>query len=140
MSCSILTKQGKECSREGYYAGCCFQHANEKLKVNTEDLKLVNVVKAEDGKHKWVAVFEKEGRTKHVPFGAYGMKDYTLSSGNKESNTDAMHRRDRYLERHHKDLRTLSPDKAGMLSYFILWGKSRNIKENIQDYKRMFGI
>ena len=131
MSCSNLTKKGLECSRDGYYAGCCFQHADDRIKKNTEGVKLIDVIKATDGKHKWVAVFTKEGGEKRVAFGAKGMDDVTL--------TKDYDQRDRYWARHQKDLRTLNPTKAGYLSLFILWDTD-DMKTNIKQYKKMFNL
>jgi hypothetical protein len=132
MSCSALAKSGKECSREGRYAGCCSQHAMEKLENNLDETKLKKVVKANDGKHKFVAIFEKNGNEKHVPFGAKNMDDFTL--------TKSREQRDRYRTRHSKDLQTLDPTRAGYLSYYILWGDSTSMEKNIQTYKKMFNL
>lgn len=131
MSCSVLTKQGLECSRDGYYAGCCLTHADGKIKKNTEGVKLVDIIKATDGKHKWVAIFDKNGSEKRVPFGAKGMDDVTL--------TKDYDQRDRYWQRHQKDLRTLDPTKPGYLSLFILWDTD-DMKTNIRRYKKNFGL
>ena len=132
MSCSVLLKEGRECSREGKYAGCCHQHAVQKVGKNIDNTKLLKVEKANDGKHKFVAVFEKDGREKHVPFGAKGMDDFTL--------TKSREQRDRYRTRHSKDLETLDPTRAGFLSYYILWGDSTDINQNIKSYKKMFKL
>lgn len=136
MSCSILVKEGRECSREGKYAGCCQQHALKKVITNIEDTKLVKVEKANDDKHKFVAIFEKNGREKHVPFGAKGMNDFTLF----KNKSEGLAHRDLYRIRHEKDLRTLDPTKPGFLSYYILWGDSADINQNIKTYKKMFGL
>ena len=82
---------------------------------------------------KYMAIFEKDnGRTKTTHFGAAGMKDYTLT-GDKE-------RRRLYRQRHSKDLRTNDPTRAGYLSYYILWGESKSIRQNINSYKRRFNL
>jgi Family of unknown function (DUF5754) len=83
--------------------------------------------RANDGKHKWIAEF-KDGS--HTKFGAEGMDDYTLTHDKKQ--------RDRYLERHKKDLRTGNPKKAGYLSYYLLWGPYTSIKKNAHRYEKMF--
>ena len=132
MSCSFLVKEGRECSREGKYAGCCHQHAMNKLTGHLEGTKLIKVEKTTDGKHKFVAIFETNGRQKHIPFGSKNMDDFTLTK-NKEQ-------RDRYRTRHTKDLRTLDPTRAGYLSYYILWGDSTDVNENIKKYKKMFNL
>ena len=84
--------------------------------------------KATDGTHKYVAIFHDGKSTK---FGASGMKDYTLT-GDKD-------RRDLYRQRHKKDLDTKDPRRAGFLSYYILWGESTSIAENLRQYKSRFG-
>ena len=82
---------------------------------------------------KYMAVFTKDnGRSKTTHFGAAGMKDYTLT-GDKE-------RRRLYRQRHSKDLRTNDPTRAGYLSYYILWGESTSIRQNINSYKNRFNL
>ena len=82
---------------------------------------------------KYMAIFKKDGgRSKTTHFGAAGMDDYTLT-GDKEA-------RKRYRQRHKKDLNTNDPTRAGYLSYYILWGESKSIKENIRNYKRRFNL
>ena len=132
MSCSVLIKEGRECSRQGKYAGCCQQHALQKVEKNISDSKLLKVEKANDGKHKFVAIFEKDGHEKHVPFGSKNMDDFTLTKDRDQ--------RQRYRTRHSKDLETLDPTRAGYLSYYILWGDSTSVEKNIQAYKKMFGL
>jgi hypothetical protein len=136
MPCSVLIKEGRECSRQGKYAGCCHQHALQKVEGNISDSQLLKVEKANDGKHKFVAIFEKDGREKQVPFGSKGMNDFTLF----KSKAEGLVHRDRYRIRHSKDLRTLDPTKPGFLSYYILWGDSTDINQNIKSYKKMFGL
>jgi len=133
MNCNNLTKNGLECSREGKYMGCCSHHLKTNINKNIEGVKLKSIDKATDGKHKFVATFEyKDGRVKHTPFGSFGMDDFTLTR-------DKM-QRERYRERHSKDLRTHDPTAAGYLSMFILWGESTSRKENINEYKKMFSL
>ncbi len=136
MSCSVLLKSGKECSQEGRYAGCCTKHAMKKLENSLDDTKLIKIEKANDGKHKFVAIFEKNGREKRVPFGSKNMNDFTLFENKKEG----LIHRDRYRIRHSKDLDTLDPTRAGYLSYYILWGDSTDINKNIKAYKKMFNL
>ena len=80
-----------------------------------------------------MATFETDsGRTKTTHFGARGMDDYTLTH-NKEQ-------RERYRERHQKDLRTGDPTRAGFLSYWILWGNSTSVAKNLEAYKRKYNL
>lgn len=88
---------------------------------------LKNVVKSSNPNKKWTAIFEVDGKEKQTNFGASGMSDYTIHK-DKE-------RRNRYIARHAKDLKTNDPTKPGYLAMFILWNKP-TIKASIADYKR----
>ncbi len=96
-------------------------------------MKLIKVVKSDKPNKKLMAIFKKEnGRIKKTYFGASGMDDYTITK-NKEQRT-------RYRKRHQKDLKTKDPTRAGYLSYYILWGDSTSIRENIKNYKSRFNL
>jgi hypothetical protein len=80
---------------------------------------------------KLMAIFtNKEGVKKIVYFGQKGADDYTITKDKEQ--------RKRYRDRHKKDLETKDPTKAGYLSYYILWGDSTSMKENIEKYKKRF--
>jgi len=79
--------------------------------------------------HKYKAVFD-DGKT--TKFGASGYTDYIMSH--------EKDRRDRYRDRHAKDLLTHDPTKAGYLSYYLLWGSSTNLNKNIAEYKKRFHV
>ena len=82
---------------------------------------------------KYTAIFyDKDKKIKTTHFGATGYSDYTLSR-DKEQRT-------RYRNRHKKDLKTRDYKRAGFLSYYILWGDSTSIKENIKSYKKRFNL
>jgi hypothetical protein len=89
----------------------------------------MKVFPARDGVHKWVAQFES-GRS--TAFGAKGMDDYTITHDKKQ--------RERYRLRHKKDLASRNPEKAGFLSYYLLWGKSTNLNDNIKAYQQRFKV
>jgi hypothetical protein len=93
---------------------------------------LVKITKASKPGKKYMAVFKnkKTGREKTTYFGAAGMSDYTM---NKDTE-----RRARYRDRHRKDLETNDPTRAGFLSWYILWGDSTSVRENIAQYKSRF--
>jgi len=96
-------------------------------------MKLLFVKKSIKADKKYMAIFElDDGRTRVTHFGAKGMDDYTLT-GDKDQ-------RRRYRARHEKDLRTNDPTRAGYLSYYLLWGDSTSLKENIKKYKRKFKL
>ena len=88
---------------------------------------LEKLLPANDGKHKFIAFFTN-GRK--VKFGAEGYSDYTIHK-DKE-------RRERYRDRHSKDLATRDPYKPGYLSYYILWGDSTSLDKNVKKYNEMF--
>lgn len=95
--------------------------------------RLLYIVPSPDPKKRYMAVFELDsGKKKNVKFGDPKMESYVLH-GSKD-------RRARYRLRHAKDLNTDDPLRPGFLSYFILWGKSRNIMKNIAEYKRLFDL
>ena len=90
-------------------------------------------VKPSDSKtKKYTALFMIDGKEKKVSFGAKGYTDYLLSK-DKE-------RRDRYRKRHAKDLKTGDPTRAGYLSYYLLWGDSTSLQQNIKSYKKRFKL
>ena len=55
------------------------------------------------------------------------MSDYTIHKDTE--------RRNRYIKRHTKDLRTNDPTRAGFLSMYVLWNK-KSYKSSLADYKR----
>ena len=91
-------------------------------------MKLLKLEKLNNSSKKYKATFQTDsGKTKSTSFGASGMNDYTLT-GDKEA-------RKRYRKRHKKDLKTNDPTRAGYLSYYLLWGESTSIRENLKNYK-----
>jgi len=96
-------------------------------------MKLLKISKSDKPEKKYVAVFEKEdGKTKKTYFGSAGADDYLK--------TKNLEQRSRYRKRHQKDLSTNDPTRAGFLSYYILWGDSTSLNENIKDYKKKFNL
>lgn len=93
-------------------------------------MKLIGIIKSPNPEKKYRALFQTEdGLMKHTDFGMSGASDYTMHQ-DKE-------RRDRYRERHKKDLETNDPTRAGYLSYYILWNKP-TLEASIRDYKKRF--
>lgn len=98
-------------------------------------MKLIGIEQLPKGQtHKFVARFKNPstGKIKQTRFGAQGYQDYTIHK-DKE-------RRERYRHRHQKDLRTNDPTRAGYLSYYILWGDSTSLQQNIRTYKKQFHL
>ena len=94
--------------------------------------KLLKVIKSPKSEKKWRAVFQTDsGREKNVDFGSR-MEDYTQHH-DKE-------RRERYRQRHKKDLDTKDPTRAGFLSWYILWGDSTSFDQNLRSYRQHFGL
>ena len=93
--------------------------------------KFLKLSKAKDNKHKYIASFLNLDTNKqiNVPFGAYGMSDYTI---NKDEE-----RKERYIKRHQKNEDWNNPISAGALSRFILWNKL-TIKDSLEDYLKRF--
>ena len=96
-------------------------------------MKLISVTKSDRPGKKLKAVFETDsGRHRTTHFGASGMDDYTKTHDKAQ--------RERYRTRHKKDLETGDPTRAGFLSYYILWGASTSLSENIASFKRKFKL
>ena len=93
---------------------------------------LTSIVASDSKTKKYTALFMIDGKEKKVSFGAKGYTDYLLSK-DKE-------RRDRYRKRHAKDLKTGDPTRAGYLSYYLLWGDSTSLQQNIKSYKKRFKL
>ncbi len=130
MNCKAITKNGTQCTRKSCIKNICSQH--RKMRQNIE---LHEVVKANDGKHKYTAIFIVNGKEKHTSFGAEGYGDFIIFS-KKEGKESGLHHRENYIQRHAKDLRLHDFTKAGALSMFILWGNKPNLEESIKDYRR----
>jgi hypothetical protein len=89
----------------------------------------MDVTRATDGKHKWVATFDDGTR---VSFGAKGYQDYT-------QHHDKL-RRANYLSRHRTSESWTNPKTAGALSRWLLWGDSTSFATNLADFKRRFSL
>ena len=99
-------------------------------------IKLISIKPLKTGNKKYEAKFEvtnKNGKItkRSTKFGAKGMSDFTKHKD--------INRRDRYISRHKKDLRTKDPTRAGFLSMYILWNK-KTFKASLTDYKRRLNV
>lgn len=74
-----------------------------------------------------MAIFQKGDRRITTKFGHKDYEDYTIHKDKQ--------RRDRYIKRHRKDLRTNDPTRPGYLSMFLLWNKT-TLKQSQRDYCR----
>jgi hypothetical protein len=95
-------------------------------------LQLKSIKKADDGKHKYVATFSRDGRDFTTRFGQAGASDYTL-------NHDP-DRRAAYLKRHKANEDWNEPTSAGSLSKYLLWGPTTSFTENLRLYRKRFGL
>ena len=94
----------------------------------------MTVKKSTQSGKKYMAIFtnKKDNKSKTTHFGSAGMDDYTKTKDKKQ--------RERYRKRHRKDLNTNNPKMAGHLSWFLLWGDSTSLRENIKKYKKRFNF
>ena len=127
--CSAITQKGSKCSRRSCQNGKCRQHNK------AGNIELIKIEKANDGKHKFVAIFNVNGKEKHTKFGAEGYGDFIIFT-KKEGKESGLRHRENYIRRHTKDLKTQDFTRAGALSMFILWGNKPDLQASINDYKR----
>lgn len=94
----------------------------------------VEIKKSAKSDKKLMAIFSDENgkKLRTVHFGAKGMSDFTIHKDKK--------RRERYISRHKRDLRTGDPTRAGFLSMYVLWGDEPNLKKSINNYKKRLEI
>ena len=92
-----------------------------------DKISIIKITKLKKGKKKYMIQFKKGNKTITRKFGSKGMSDFTIHKDKK--------RRDRYIKRHKKDLRTNDPTRAGFLSMYILWNK-KTFKASLLDYKK----
>ena len=81
---------------------------------------------------KFTAIFDIDGCTKKINFGNSRSKSYI-------ENCDKF-KRTKYHKRHTKDLISNDPMNAGILSYYLMWGESSNLDNNIKYFKKAFNI
>jgi hypothetical protein len=94
-------------------------------------MKLVSITKANDGKHKYQAVFDINGKKKTTKFGAVGYEDFTK--------TRDINKREAYLARHKTRENWDDPTSAGALSRWILWNEP-TLSLSIKDFKKRFKL
>lgn len=94
-------------------------------------MKLVSITKATDGKHKYQAVFDIDGRKKTTKFGAVGYEDFTIHKDEQ--------RKQNYISRHKSRENWSDPTSAGALSRFLLWSEP-TFKSALAKYKKHFNI
>lgn len=101
-------------------------------------MKLLEIVPAHDGVHKYKAVFLKDsGRKQTTAFGAEGYKDYIQYS--KEDRDLAAEHKKMYLTRHRKTEHWDQPLTAGALSRWVLWNEP-TLQSSIADFRKRFHL
>jgi len=105
-------------------------------------LKLKSIKKSLKESKKLTALFEikssrqaKKFTEKKTSFG-YNNPDDKQNDFTKHGDID---RRNRYIIRHAKDLKTDDPTRAGYLSTFLLWNKP-TLEGSVKDYNRRLKI
>jgi len=81
-------------------------------------------------KKRFVAMFQNPKKTVH--FGLKGADTY-IDGADKTV-------RENYKKRHKTDLKTNDPLRAGYLSYYVIWGDSRDVEKNMKSYLKRFNI
>ena len=94
-------------------------------------IRVIEFKKLRGGKKKYQITFKKNGKKYIRKFGAQGMSDFTIHKDRE--------RRERYISRHKKDLKTKNPMAPGYLSMYILWNKP-GVQASLRDYKRRLGV
>ena len=92
-------------------------------------MRLVSISPANDGVHKYRAVFEDPQKT--TVFGAVAYSDYTQHRNEL--------RKESYLARHRTRENWNDPTSAGGLSRWILWNKP-TLAASIEDFKKRFSL
>lgn len=95
-------------------------------------LKLQSVAKSPNESKRYRATFLRDGKEIHTDFGDPNLKNYTM--------THDPDQRKRYLMRHRAREDWNDPTSAGALSRWLLWGESTSLRENIQLFKKKFGV
>ena len=92
-------------------------------------MKLESIKPANDGKHKYTAVFSDPKKTTH--FGSIGYTDFTKSRDEQK--------KEAYLARHKARENWNDPTTAGALSRWILWNEP-TLAASIKDFKQRFKL
>jgi len=94
-------------------------------------LKLLSIKRSPKKDKKLRASFCKNGKIRHVDFGAKGYSDFTIHK--------TPSRKRLYIQRHRSRENWKDPMGRGTLSLYVLWNKP-SLKKSIADYKRRFKL
>jgi hypothetical protein len=96
-------------------------------------LRLISVSRSTNPDKKYMAVFDRDGRSVTTHFGAKGYTDHTMGASEDQ--------RQNYIRRHTNSREDFSdPTTAASLSRYILWGESTSFAENLRAFKRRFSL
>lgn len=99
-------------------------------------MKLLRIYKSpRKGKKLRADFLQDNGTITHSDFGASGYTDFSRI----QDKDLAYETRNRYWSRHKKEYGS-AVDSPGMLSLFILWGWTQDIRENMTRYKKLYNI
>ena len=94
-------------------------------------MKLIKIRPSKSKGKKYSAFFMDKGKEKVVHFGATGYSDFTKgASEDQRKNYRSRHSTGSYAK----------PDTANALSYHILWGESKSILKNIEQFKKKYNL
>lgn len=96
-------------------------------------IQLKRITKSFKKEKKLMATFIINGRIKVVHFG------FNNNTKNDYTKHHDIKRRNRYILRHAKDIKTCDPSRAGYLSLYVLWNKP-SLQASILDYKRRLNV
>jgi hypothetical protein len=94
-------------------------------------MKLLNIEKSKNKNKRYTAIFEIDDKIKKISFGSSKYENYLIHRDKT--------RQKRYRARHKHD-NINNPLSAGALSWYILWGESTNLNENIKSFKNKFNL
>jgi hypothetical protein len=108
-----------------------------KLSKSPRHVSLISIKRSTKPDKKYMATFERHGRQFVMHFGQRDANDYIRYSS-RFSRAFALHKRNGYIFRHHKDLRG-DPSRAGYLSMYVLWNKP-SLLASIDDYRKRLAV
>tara|TARA_R100001460_G_scaffold52371_1_gene91202 strand:- start:606 stop:896 length:291 start_codon:yes stop_codon:yes gene_type:complete len=95
-------------------------------------MKLLRVEPSDRATKKQQAIFQyKDGTQKKIHFGATGYTDFTRGATQEQ--------RKAYQQRHASG-KNAKADTADALSYYILWGSSRSIRDNVKTFRARYKL
>lgn len=94
-------------------------------------MKLLSIIKLKEGKHKYQASFDINGKIKKTKFGAVGYESYPQHKDVK--------RKEAYLARHQSRENWNDPTTPGALSRWVLWNLP-TLTLSIHDFIKRFNL